>query len=111
MTATKKDPGIVVLQFTGGNDYYSKVIPYNDPLYVDNRPAAGYPLEDVIRIGDPVKGGMYDEYPSRNPEGLDQGDLEPNYDSRGGYTTLVEDWLWLDAKPIVNRNFEKFNFL
>lgn len=62
-------------------------------------------------IGDPVKGGMYGEYPSRKPENLEQGDLVPNYDFRGAYTTIVEDWLGLDAKPIVNGEFEKLSFL
>ena len=31
MTSTKKDPVVVVLQLTGGNDYYNTIIPYNDP--------------------------------------------------------------------------------
>ena len=43
MTSTKKDPVIVVLQLTGGNDYFNTVIPYNDPLYYDNRPAVAVP--------------------------------------------------------------------
>ena len=62
-------------------------------------------------IGDQVKGGMYAEYPSRKAEDLDQGDLVPGYDFRGGYTTLIEDWLGMDAKPIVNGSFEKLSFL
>ena len=62
-------------------------------------------------IGDPVKGGMYGEYPSRKSEDLEQGDLVPNYDFRGAYTTIAEDWLGLDAKPIVNGSFEKVKFL
>ena len=62
-------------------------------------------------IGDMVKGGMYGEYPSRKAEDLEQGDLVPNYDFRGAYTSIVEDWMGLDAKPIVNGNFEKLGFL
>ena len=62
-------------------------------------------------IGDKVKGGMYGEYPSRKAEHLEQGDLVPNYDFRGAYTTIVEDWLGMDAKPIVNGSFEKFSYL
>ena len=50
MSSTKKDPVIVVLQLTGGNDYFNTVIPYNDPLYVDNRPYVNYPLEEVIKV-------------------------------------------------------------
>ena len=44
-------------------------------------------------------------------EDLEQGDLVPNYDFRGAYTSIVEDWLGLDAKPIVNGTFEKLGFL
>ena len=62
-------------------------------------------------IGDHVKGGMYGEYPSAKAEDLEQGDLVPNYDFRGAYTSIVEDWLGLDAKPIVNGTFEKLGFL
>ena len=32
-------------------------------------------------------------------------------DFRGGYTTILEDWFGLDAKPIVNGSFEKHSFL
>ena len=62
-------------------------------------------------IGDKVKGGMFGEYPSRKAEDLEQGDLVPNYDFRGAYTSIVEDWMGMDAKPIVNGSFEKFSFL
>jgi len=65
----------------------------------------------AFAIGDNVKGGMYGEYPSRKAEDLEQGDLVPNYDFRGLYTTLVEDHFGLDAQPIVNGLFEKFSFL
>ena len=62
-------------------------------------------------IGDAVKGGQYSEYPSTKSADLDQGDLVPNTDFRGLYTTVVEDWLGLDAKPIVEGTFEKPVFL
>ena len=50
MTSIKKDPVLVVLQLSGGNDYMNTVIPYTDPLYRDNRPAVGIADEDIIRI-------------------------------------------------------------
>jgi uncharacterized protein (DUF1501 family) len=62
-------------------------------------------------IGEPVKGGQYGEYPSRKAEDLQQGDLAPNLDFRGLYSTILEDWLGLDAKPIVKGAFEKPKFL
>jgi len=65
----------------------------------------------MFAIGASVKGGFYGEMPSAKPEALEQGDLVPNYDFRGGYATLLEDWFGLDANPIVNGNFEKLDWL
>jgi uncharacterized protein (DUF1501 family) len=62
-------------------------------------------------IGDRVKGGMYSEYPSLKAEDLVQGDLEPNYDFRGFYSTVIEKWLGLDPVPIVDGTFEQLDFV
>ena len=62
-------------------------------------------------IGDVVKGGLYAEYPSLAEDKLMDGDLHFNNDFRGLYATLLEDWLGLDSKPIVNGSFEKFHFI
>ena len=62
-------------------------------------------------IGNQVKGGMYGTYPSLKPEDLSQGDLAPNYDFRGLYSTVIERWLGLDAMPIVGGNFEQMAFV
>jgi uncharacterized protein (DUF1501 family) len=44
------DKCVVVLQLTGGNDYLNTVIPYNNPLYRDNRPAVGIPDNNIIHL-------------------------------------------------------------
>jgi len=62
-------------------------------------------------IGDAVQGGQYGEYPSRKAEDLTQGDLAPTLDFRGLYSTILEDWLHVDAKPILKGSFEKPRFL
>jgi uncharacterized protein (DUF1501 family) len=62
-------------------------------------------------IGDAVKGGLYGEYPSLAPEKLLEGDLHYNNDFRSTYATLLEQWLGLDAKPIVGGSFEQLAFL
>ena len=62
-------------------------------------------------IGNQVKGGMYSTYPSLKPEDLSQGDLAPNYDFRGFYSTIIERWLGLDPVPIVNGKFEQMDFV
>ena len=62
-------------------------------------------------IGDNVKGGLYGEYPSLEEDKLLEGDLHFNNDFRSIYTDLLENWMGLDAQPLVNGNFEKFNFI
>jgi len=65
----------------------------------------------AFAIGDRVRGGQYGEYPSRKAEDLIQGDLAPTLDFRGLYATILEDWLGVDAQPIVKGTFEKPRFL
>lgn len=62
-------------------------------------------------IGNQVKGGMYSAYPSLKAEDLQQGDLAPNYDFRGFYSTVVEKWLGLDPAPVVGGHFEQLDFI
>jgi uncharacterized protein (DUF1501 family) len=65
----------------------------------------------VFVLGEKVNGGHYGEYPSLKAEDLVQGDLNPNMDFRGVYSTILEKWLKLDAKPIVGGTFEQPAFL
>ena len=60
-------------------------------------------------IGGAVQGGMYGEYPSLAEAEQLEGDLRSNNDFRSVYTDILEDWLDLDAAPIVNGQFEKLN--
>ena len=62
-------------------------------------------------IGQNVKGGLYGEYPSLDADKLDEGDLQFNNDFRGLYSTILEKWMGLDAKPIVNGEFEQMDFI
>ena len=41
--AEKREPVLVVLQLSGGNDYLNTVIPYANSLYWENRPGGEYP--------------------------------------------------------------------
>jgi uncharacterized protein (DUF1501 family) len=54
---------------------------------------------------------MYSNYPDTRPAALEQGDLVPNMDYRGVYSTMLEDWMHLDPAPIVNGQFEQPKFI
>ena len=65
----------------------------------------------AFAIGDPVKGGMYSEYPSLKEGDLLEGDLQFNIDYRGVYGSMIENWLHLDPIPVVGGNFEQLDFV
>src|SRR5262249_52160535 len=50
MAAMQKVPVLVVVQLTGGNDYLNTVVPYNNPLYRDNRKAVGIGDNQILRL-------------------------------------------------------------
>ena len=52
MTSTDKDPILVVVQLTGGNDYMNTLVPYNDPLYYDYRPNLSIAQDDLLAMDD-----------------------------------------------------------
>ena len=54
MTSTKKDPVLVVLQLSGGDDGINTIIPYGDPLYYDNRPLIRIDQHQILPINDYV---------------------------------------------------------
>ena len=62
-------------------------------------------------IGDAVAGGMHGLYPSLKEPDLLDGDLHFQVDFRSVYATIAEQWLGLDAQPIVGGNFEQLDFL
>jgi uncharacterized protein (DUF1501 family) len=52
MASTTKDPVLVVLQLSGGNDGLNTFIPYSNPLYFDNRPKVRIPEDQVLPLND-----------------------------------------------------------
>ncbi len=52
MATRKQDNVLVVLQLSGGNDALNTVIPYADPLYLENRPVVRIDPEKVLPIND-----------------------------------------------------------
>ena len=67
MATSKKDPVLVVMQLSGGNDYLNCVVPYTNSLYYDNRPVVKVDEEKVHKLDDeiafhPSMGEMADLY-------------------------------------------------
>ncbi len=62
-------------------------------------------------IGDGVQGGQYGEYPSMDANDLVEGDLAFNLDFRSLYTEIMDDWLEVDAREVMDRDYEKVGFL
>ena len=59
-------------------------------------------------FGNNVEGGLYAEYPSLDPARWEHGeDLQHTIDFRGVYGTVLEQWMDLEAAPIVKGNFEQ----
>ena len=54
MASNTKDPVLVILQLSGGNDALNTVIPYSNPLYRDNRPKVGIPEDQVLAINESI---------------------------------------------------------
>ena len=65
----------------------------------------------AFAVGDHVKGGIYGEYPSLEPNKQEEGgNLKSSMDFRQVYVSILEDWLHLDATPIIGGKFEPVKF-
>ena len=67
----KKDPVLVIIQLSGGNDFMNTVIPYTNGIYHDVRPLVGIPEDRVLPISDelafhPSAGPLRDRYRAGN---------------------------------------------
>ena len=61
-------------------------------------------------FGNNIAGGLYGEYPSINPTDWEHGDdLKHTFDFRGFYGTVLEQWMSVEAAPIVKGNFEQIH--
>ena len=52
MRTRKKDPVLVVVQLSGGNDFMNTLIPYTSGIYHDARPVVGIKAEEVLPHND-----------------------------------------------------------
>ena len=72
MNENRKDPVLVVVQLSGGNDFMNTLIPYTSSVYYDARPVVGVAEEDVLPLDNTL--GFH---PSAGPlrEMYHQGDV------------------------------------
>jgi len=52
MSTHKKDPVLVIVQLSGGNDFMNTIIPYTQGIYYDSRPVVGLKPEEVLPLHD-----------------------------------------------------------
>lgn len=52
--ADRNDHVLVVVELSGGNDGLNTLIPFENPLYYQNRPTLGIPNEEVLQLSDQV---------------------------------------------------------
>ncbi len=67
----QKDPVLVIIQLSGGNDFMNTVIPYTNGIYHDVRPLVGIPEDRVLPINNelafhPSAGPLRDMYKAGN---------------------------------------------
>ena len=83
---------------------FGRRVPENTSLGTDHGSAG-----PMFIIGKPVKGGHYGKIPDLI-NGLDEGDnLKHTTDFRSVYATLIDNWLKVDSKKILRKNFQTFN--
>ena len=94
------DENVVMLIFT---EFGRRV--YDNGSGTDHSSGGG-----AFLVGKPIEGGLYAEYPSLERENWAKGeDLEHTIDYRGIYGTVLEQWLGIEAAPIVQGSFEQIN--
>jgi uncharacterized protein (DUF1501 family) len=66
----------------------------------------------LLVIGNPVRGGLYGQYPSLEATALDSaGNLRENVDFRSVYATVLDKWLGASSSSILGGSFSDVGFL
>ncbi len=99
MTTTQKDPVLVIVQLTGGNDFMNTVIPYTNPLYHDARHGLAFSEDAVLPIDDTL---AFNPHAAQLKEVYDQGKMAvvqgigyPN----GSRSHFRSAYIWQTCEP------------
>ena len=65
----------------------------------------------AFAIGPAVVGGMYGEYPKTDPYALIEGDLISTLDFRAIYSELLDSWMGLDSRNVIENYVETQKFI
>jgi uncharacterized protein (DUF1501 family) len=66
----------------------------------------------MFAVGNPVRGGVYGEYPSLDDDKLVlDGNLDTSVDFRQVYATVLANYLGADPSPVLGGNFDVLGFL
>src|SRR5258708_32299633 len=80
--AGAKDPVLVVIQLSGGNDFMNTLIPYTNGVYHDSRPYVGIPMDKVLPLTETLgfhpSAGRLKELFDRGDMAIVQGVAYPN---------------------------------
>ncbi len=63
--------------------------------------------QPMLVLGGQVRGGMFGQRPSLTD--LDNGNLKSSVDFRQVYATMLEKWLGVDAKPVLQKDWQQLN--
>lgn len=96
----KLDKKVVVLAFSE----FGRRVQENQSQGTDHGTAG-----PVFVTGTHVKGGLYGAVPDLSD--LEQGDLKTKVDFRQVYATLLENWMAIPSKQVLNRKYDSLEFI
>ena len=96
----KLDQRVVVLAFSE----FGRRVEENQSQGTDHGTAG-----PVFVAGTHIKGGLYGEIP--NLSDLKQGDLKVKVDFRQVYSTLLDNWLKIPSKQVLEQKYDRLKFI
>ncbi len=107
MVHGSKQPVLVIVQLTGGNDFMDTLVPYTSDVYYDNRPTVAVGQDQVLPIDDEVgfnpSAGLLKELYDEGSVAIVQGIGYP--DSSRSHFRSMDIWHTCEPEEIVNEGW------